>query len=186
MCQTFIFGSTVITKDEFLTRLLQCDEKCSFLRIILLWSRLKRKIESSWPDKTRIFKLDQNSLTSIAFMSYGVCDCRVGTVPQCRSPKGERAELRAGIRWRLLRSRNRPQMFNSTSRYLVYCTINRGKESYNHTAICVTVAATGFTWAPPVVIAAVTAITARIVPRHNEPADFSPEFRALNRGPQCA
>lgn len=40
---------------------------------------------------------------------------------QCRSPKGEHDSSAVN-----LFSRNRSQMFNSTSRYLVYCTINRG------------------------------------------------------------
>lgn len=86
-----------------------------------------------------MFNSDKNS-TPVAFIAIyrKKCDYHV---MRCTARRKESAPSSVPACRLLLRSRNRSQMFNSTSRYLVYCTINRGKESYNHTAIRVTVVA---------------------------------------------
>lgn len=125
------------------------------------------------------FTWNKNSLQCLSRSARGASVVPIA-IPQCRLSEGER--LLACRRLNSLRLRNRSRMFNSTSRYLVYCTINRSIKEVTIIPRCRNeiheVNATA--WSLP------DFHYDRIVPlRRNEPR-FSAEFRALNRGPQCA
>jgi len=82
--------------------------------------------------------------------------------------------------------RNRFQMFNSTSRYLVYCTINRDTKR-----VTIILRYPRYTVAATLIHVSTgrdrcrLPLFAHCAVTHNEPARFSTDFRILNRGSQC-
>lgn len=92
-----------------------CLSYLSFLRIILIQQLIFRSIYLNY----YIFQFYYRSFRAV-FIANGRCEYHFGCI---RSSKGERTALRMSAVNSLSQSFFR--MFNSTSRYLVYCTINR-------------------------------------------------------------